>query len=105
MNVYRPQVKEVAVVGVTSEKWGQKVCAVVVLTPEGKTGGKDGKPWSPLDMRKAMKERLVPYKIPQVMVTVDDIPKNAMGKINKKQLVVQVWPRGASPPPADRTAA
>jgi len=74
-----------------------------VLTAEGKTGGKDGKPWSPLDMRKAMKERLVPYKIPQVMVTVDDIPKNAMGKINKKQLVAQVWPRGASPPPENRT--
>ena len=54
-------------------------------------------------MRKAMKERLVPYKIPQVMVTVDDIPKNAMGKINKKQLVAQVWPRGASPPPENRT--
>lgn len=87
----------------TSEKWGQKVCVVVVLTEEGKTAGKDGKQWSPLDMRRAMKERLVPYKIPQVMMVVDDIPRNAMGKINKKQLVAQIWPRGASPPPENRS--
>jgi malonyl-CoA/methylmalonyl-CoA synthetase len=98
-------VKECAVVGVTSEKWGQKVCAVVVLTAEGKSSGKDGKQWSPLDMRKAMKERIVAYKIPQVMVVVDSIPRNAMGKINKKSLVAEIWPRGASPAPSERVPA
>lgn len=65
--------------GVNSEKWGQKVSSVVVLTEEGKTY-KDGKPLSPLDMRRVMKERLVPYKIPQEMKVVDSIPRNAMGK-------------------------
>ncbi|KAL6703690.1 hypothetical protein ACN47E_009384 [Coniothyrium glycines] len=86
-----PQVAEVAVVGLPSEAWGQKVAAVVVLSEHGKTAGKGGKPWSALDMRRALKEILANYKIPQEMRVLDSIPRNAMGKINKKQLVVQVW--------------
>jgi len=42
-------------------------------------------------MRRALKDRLAIYKIPQTMKVVDDIPKNAMGKINKKQLVREVF--------------
>jgi malonyl-CoA/methylmalonyl-CoA synthetase len=85
------QVSEVAVVGLPSEAWGQKVVAVVVLSEQGKTAGKGGKPWSALDMRRALKEMLANYKIPQEMKVVDTIPRNAMGKINKKQLVIQIW--------------
>lgn len=81
----RPYIKECAVVAVPSEKWGQKVASVVVLSAQGKTAGKDGKAWSPLDMRRAMKERLVPYKIPQEMKVVDIIPRNAMGKSESPQ--------------------
>ncbi|KAF2877140.1 hypothetical protein BDV95DRAFT_558552 [Massariosphaeria phaeospora] len=85
------QVSEVAVVGLPSEAWGQKVAAVVVLSEAGMTAGRGGKPWSALDMRKALKEILANYKIPQEMRVVESIPRNAMGKINKKQLVNQVW--------------
>ncbi|PTB74101.1 Acsf3 protein [Trichoderma longibrachiatum ATCC 18648] len=42
-------------------------------------------------MRRALKPRLANYKIPQVMKVVDSIPRNAMGKINKKQLVSAVF--------------
>jgi malonyl-CoA/methylmalonyl-CoA synthetase len=56
------------------------VAAVVVLTPEGQTAGKGGKAWSPLDMRRALKEKLANYKIPQEMKVVQSIPRNAMGK-------------------------
>jgi malonyl-CoA/methylmalonyl-CoA synthetase len=86
-----PQVDEVAVVGLPSEAWGQKVAAVVVLSEMGKTAGKAGKAWSAMDMRRALKDVLANYKIPQEMKVVDTIPRNAMGKINKKQLVVQIW--------------
>ncbi|EFQ86618.1 hypothetical protein CFE70_008973 [Pyrenophora teres f. teres 0-1] len=86
-----PQIDEVAVVGLPSEAWGQKVAAVVVLSEQGKTCGKGGKAWSALDMRRALKEILVNYKIPQEMKVVESIPRNAMGKINKKQLVIQIW--------------
>ncbi|RMZ78205.1 hypothetical protein DV738_g4044, partial [Chaetothyriales sp. CBS 135597] len=81
-----PQVSEAAVVGVASEKWGQKVVAVVVLSAAGKNlPGKDGttKQWSPLDMRRALRDRLANYKIPQDLKVVDSIPRNAMGKSSR----------------------
>ncbi|KAJ4297024.1 hypothetical protein N0V88_003940 [Collariella sp. IMI 366227] len=82
-----PQVAEVAVVAVPSGKWGQKVGAVVILDKENVPGGR----WSPLEMRRALKGQLAGYKIPQVLKVVDHIPRNAMGKINKKTLVKEVF--------------
>ncbi|KAB8302746.1 hypothetical protein EYC80_006097 [Monilinia laxa] len=82
-----PQISECAVCAVPSGNWGQKVGAVVVLNEEHLAGKKFG----PLDLRRALKERLVAYKIPQVMRVVDHIPRNAMGKINKKELVKRVF--------------
>ena len=80
LTISSPQVSEVAVVGVPSEKWGQKVTAIVVLSEMGKTAGKEGRKWSPLDMRRSLRERLANYKIPQAMKVVEAIPRNAMGK-------------------------
>jgi malonyl-CoA/methylmalonyl-CoA synthetase len=34
------------------------------------------------------------------MKVVDTIPRNAMGKINKKQLVIQIWGEQLEAPPA-----
>ncbi|KFH43369.1 Acyl-CoA synthetase family member-like protein [Hapsidospora chrysogenum ATCC 11550] len=80
-----PEVAEAAVVAVPSGKWGQKVgCVIVVDTDVVER-------WSPMDMRRALKGRLANYKIPQVMKVVDEIPRNAMGKINKKLLVQSVF--------------
>jgi acyl-CoA synthetase (AMP-forming)/AMP-acid ligase II len=86
-----PEVSECAVVGLPSEAWGQKAAAIVVLTEQGKTAGKGGKQWSALDMRRALKERLAAYKIPQDMEVVQELPRNAMGKINKKDLISKVF--------------
>ncbi|KAJ5175719.1 uncharacterized protein N7482_001596 [Penicillium canariense] len=86
-----PQIAEAAVVGLPSEQWGSKVVAVVVLHPDAQTGGRKGKPWGPMDMRRALKDRLAAYKIPQEMKVLEAIPRNAMGKVNKKALVKQVF--------------
>lgn len=86
-----PQVAECAVVALPSEAWGQKVAAVVMLNEMGRTSGKGGKPFSALDLRKALKDALVSYKIPQDMKVVESIPRNAMGKVNKKALVESVF--------------
>ncbi|KAK0630046.1 hypothetical protein B0T17DRAFT_488503 [Bombardia bombarda] len=83
-----PQVAEVAVLAVPSGKWGQKVGAVVILDKEHLP--ESGR-WTPLDMRRALKDSLANYKIPQVLKIVDHIPRNAMGKINKKQLVKDIF--------------
>jgi acyl-CoA synthetase (AMP-forming)/AMP-acid ligase II len=83
-----PQVAEVAVLAVPSGKWGQKVGAVVILDKENVP---EGGTWSPLEMRRALKGQLASYKIPQVLRVVDRIPRNAMGKINKKMLVREIF--------------
>lgn len=80
-----PEVSEAAVVAVPSGKWGHKVGAVLILDHE------HAQKWSPMDMRRALKGRLANYKIPQVMKIVEHIPRNAMGKINKKQLVKAIF--------------
>ncbi|RDA88436.1 hypothetical protein CP532_5536 [Ophiocordyceps camponoti-leonardi (nom. inval.)] len=80
-----PEVAEVAVVAVPSGNWGQKVGAVVVLDREVV------QKWTPLEMRRALKGRLAGFKIPQTLKVVDSIPRNAMGKVNKKDLVRAVF--------------
>ena len=75
-----PQISEAAVVGIFSEQWGQKVAAVIVLKPGEANSGKGGKPWGVMDMRRALKDKLVNYKIPQELKIIESIPRNAMGK-------------------------
>ncbi|KAJ5109475.1 hypothetical protein N7456_006150 [Penicillium angulare] len=86
-----PQIAEAAVVGLPSEQWGQKVAVVLVLNSDAATSGRNGKSWGPMDMRRALKDRLAGYKMPQEMKILESIPRNAMGKVNKKALVKQVF--------------
>ncbi len=50
---------------------------MVILKPDA--AGRRGK-WGPMDMRRALRDKLANYKIPQVLKVVDHIPRNAMGK-------------------------
>ena len=78
-----PQIAEAAVVGLPSEQWGQKVCAVVVLASGQEytgRGGEDGKRWGVMDLRRALKAQLAGYKIPQELRVVGEVKRNAMGK-------------------------
>lgn len=77
---FRPQISECAIVGLPSTQWGQKVAAVIVLDPAHANSGRGGKQWGVMDMRRALKERLAAYKIPQEMKVVEAVPRNAMGK-------------------------
>ncbi|KAF4549827.1 AMP-binding enzyme-like protein 5 [Elsinoe fawcettii] len=86
-----PEISEAAVVGLPSVSWGQKVAAVVVLTEKGKTAGRHGGQLGVLDLRRKLKDALAGYKIPQDLLVVDTIPRNAMGKVNKKMLVKECF--------------
>ena len=56
------------------------MAAVVVLNPAHAQTGKGGKIWGVMDMRRALKDKLANYKIPQELKAVEELPKNAMGK-------------------------
>lgn len=72
-------VQESAAVGLPDEEFGEKVVAVVVLN-EGK-----GSPL-PEDLIEHCKRRLASYKCPKRIAIVADLPRNAMGKIQKNRI-------------------
>jgi len=79
-----PDIAEVAVVGVQDITWGQKVAAVLVLRPGVSTLDlKDLQAWSA--------ERLPPYQLPTILRIIETIPRNTLGKVNKKSLVTQLF--------------
>ena len=68
-------IAEVAVVGVDDEEWGERVAAAVVT---------DGGATLTLDaLRSWGKERLASYKVPTLLLTLDSLPRNALGKVTK----------------------
>jgi fatty-acyl-CoA synthase len=73
-----PQVAETAVIGIKNEKWGEVGLAVVSLKP--------GEKLSADDIIDFLKQRLAKYKIPRQVVFVDQLPRNAAGKVLKNKL-------------------
>jgi fatty-acyl-CoA synthase len=73
-------VEEVAVVGVDDEKFGQRLKAFVVP----KKGSK--KP-SEAELKDYVKQNLARYKVPREIEFLDELPRNATGKVLKRELV------------------
>ncbi|KAJ1830485.1 hypothetical protein LPJ63_004904, partial [Coemansia sp. RSA 2711] len=71
-----PDIVDVAVVGVPSDEWGEAVAAAVVLRPDASLTIAELKPWC--------YERIARYKAPKLLRTVDTLPRNLMGKLDKK---------------------
>ena len=38
------------------------------------------------DLKRWASGRMIPYQIPTVLLVVEELPRNAMGKVNKKEL-------------------
>ncbi len=74
-------VAEVAVVGVPDETWGDRVVAVVVPAP-GRAAECAEAP-----LRAWAKERLAPYQVPREVLVVTALPRNALGKVVKPELI------------------
>ncbi|TPX55964.1 hypothetical protein PhCBS80983_g04898 [Powellomyces hirtus] len=76
-----PAVADVAVLGLPSEEWGEIIAAMVVF-------GKDHQQSAEIEtLRQFLKDRMAPYKVPRKFLVVDELPRNVMGKVNKKGLV------------------
>lgn len=77
-----PQVQECAVFGVPDEKWGQIVTGLIrASSPSLETPGQFSPP-----LTEFMKSHLADYAVPRKYSFASEIPKNAMGKVNKKSL-------------------
>lgn len=77
INTY-PSVKEVAVIGVPHDKWGETVMAVVVM--------EEGTKATESQIIEYCKSRLASYKKPSFVVFVEELPLNALGKVQKTTL-------------------
>jgi fatty-acyl-CoA synthase len=70
-----PGVKDVAVVGVASKKYGEEVGAFVILHPDAKV--------SEEDVRDFCRGKISRFKIPKYVFFVDAFPLTGSGKIQK----------------------
>ncbi len=74
-----PDIQECAVVGVADPEWGERVCAALVLQPDRHLTLDSFRAWA--------KEQLAPYKVPTRILTLAELPRNAMGKVTKPTVV------------------
>ena len=75
-------VHEVAVLGVDDADWGQRLVAFVVVHEDGAI--------TEDDLKDHVKVNLARYKVPREIYIVDELPRNATGKILKRELREQV---------------
>ncbi len=75
-----PQVDEAAVVGVEDADWGQRLVAFVVARGE----------LSEADVQAHVRANLARFKVPRQVVFLDELPRNATGKVLKRELVGRV---------------
>jgi acyl-CoA synthetase (AMP-forming)/AMP-acid ligase II len=75
-------IADAAAMGVDDEKFGQRLRAFVVL--------REGASLSEDDIKSYVKENLANYKVPREVVFVDELPRNATGKVLKRELAEKV---------------
>ena len=71
-------VAEVAVIGVEDDTWGERVAAVIVSS--------SGEPLDTSDLDARCRAVLADYKVPRQWEFVDELPRNAGGKVLKRDL-------------------
>lgn len=79
------KVKDIAVVGLPDTTWGQRIGALVVMDEQTSTKVEQKK--TKLELKSWAETVLPSYSIPSVIKIVDEVPRNAMGKVDKKSLL------------------
>lgn len=72
-------VSEVAVVGVSHDKWGETVVAYVAPKSENSITEEE--------LKRFCQQKLGGYKVPKKIIFVEELPKTHVGKIDKKELM------------------
>jgi acyl-CoA synthetase (AMP-forming)/AMP-acid ligase II len=78
-----PDVADVAVIGVPSERWGEEVKAMVVTKP--------GAPQDAGSIMNWARERIAGYKVPKSVTFIEALPRNASGKVLRRELRKPFW--------------
>jgi fatty-acyl-CoA synthase len=73
-----PSVREVAVVGIPDERWGETGCAYLVPEPGQAIEAETLRAWG--------RQRLAIFKVPSRFVAVEALPRTASGKVQKYKL-------------------
>ena len=73
-----PEIAEAAVIGVPDERWGETGLAILALKPD-----------TSIDQKRVVEhciERLAKFKVPSDIAIVEALPRNATGKVLKREL-------------------
>lgn len=70
-------ISDCSVIGIPNEEWGELVAAAIIL---------NDKTILPETILNWLRERMPAYKVPRQYRIVDDLPRNAMGKVTKNDL-------------------
>ncbi|KAG4124951.1 hypothetical protein ERO13_D10G069600v2 [Gossypium hirsutum] len=86
-----PDIAECCVFGLPDKDYGEAVSAIVVLDSEQKRKQEESNSaFSLEELCNWAKDKLAPYKLPTRLMLWDSLPRNAMGKVNKKELKRQL---------------
>ncbi|MEA5457724.1 acyl-CoA synthetase [Arcicella sp. LKC2W] len=72
-----PNINDCSVVGIDDEEWGELVVAAIIS---------DDKNLNTDELNKWIREKMPSYKVPRKYKIVDELPRNAMGKVTKNDL-------------------
>jgi fatty-acyl-CoA synthase len=75
-----PAIAEVAVVGLSDARWGEVVVAAIVSKPDGPSVSLE-------QCEEFLRERLARYKQPRAVFACESLPKTALGKVQKAELI------------------
>lgn len=72
-----PQIKECGVVGIPDDEWGEIIGASLILSSDT---------LDTEELKKWLTDKLPGYKIPRKYIFQEDLPRNVMGKVTKKEI-------------------
>ena len=73
--IKHPNIQDLAVMGIPDSEWGEKVICFLV--------SKDGSNISNTEIKQFCQDQLSGYKIPKEVYSIEEIPRNHTGKIDK----------------------
>ena len=78
-----PAVREVVVVGIPDDKWGEAVAAFVALRPDQQADD--------AALMAFARDRLAGYKVPKSVHFIDEVPKSPVGKLLRRAVRDPFW--------------